>query len=91
MDDEDWARLTAALATMQDRDIWIVDATDLTIEQIRAIAETHKRRYPHLKLIGVDYMGLIKTEGRAPRSRCGAYLPQHEDYGHASAYPCVCS
>ncbi len=60
MDDEDWSRLTAALAIMQDRDIWIVDATDLTIEQIRAIAETHKRRYPHLKLIGVDYMGLIK-------------------------------
>ncbi|HBA8509331.1 TPA: replicative DNA helicase [Escherichia coli] len=60
MDDEDWSRLTAALAVMQDRDIWIVDATDLTIEQIRAIAETHKRRYPHLKLIGVDYMGLIK-------------------------------
>ncbi|MXE16602.1 replicative DNA helicase, partial [Escherichia coli] len=39
MDDEDWSRLTAALETMQDRDIWIVDATDLTIEQIRAIAE----------------------------------------------------
>lgn len=61
MDDEDLTRLTAALAIMQDRDIWIVDATDLTIEQIRAIAETHKRRYPHLKLIGVDYMGLIKN------------------------------
>lgn len=60
MVDEDWARLSAALATMQDRDIWIVDATDLTIEQIRAVAETHKRRYPHLKMIGIDYMGLVK-------------------------------
>lgn len=60
MGDEDWARLSAALATMQDRDIWIVDATDLTIEQIHAVAETHKRRYPHLKMIGIDYMGLVK-------------------------------
>ncbi|KDE37444.1 hypothetical protein AW40_07305 [Kosakonia radicincitans UMEnt01/12] len=60
MDDEDWARLTNALTLLNDRDIWIVDATDLTIEQIRAIAETHKRRYPHLGMIAIDYMGLVK-------------------------------
>ncbi|HBQ5956555.1 TPA: AAA family ATPase [Klebsiella pneumoniae subsp. pneumoniae] len=60
MQDEDWARFTAAMETMNGRDIWIVDATDLTIEQIRAIAETHKRRYPRLKMIVVDYLGLIK-------------------------------
>ncbi|WP_310982427.1 DnaB-like helicase C-terminal domain-containing protein, partial [Klebsiella pneumoniae] len=51
---------TAAMETMNGRDIWIVDATDLTIEQIRAVAETHKRRYPHLAMIVVDYLGLIK-------------------------------
>ncbi|WIO41608.1 replicative DNA helicase [Klebsiella electrica] len=60
MQDEDWARFTAAMETMNGRDIWIVDATDLTIEQIRAVAETHKRRYPHLAMIVVDYIGLIK-------------------------------
>ncbi|HBQ0845519.1 TPA: replicative DNA helicase [Klebsiella pneumoniae] len=60
MHDEDWARFTAAMETMNGRDIWIVDATDLTIEQIRAVAETHKRRYPHLAMIVVDYLGLIK-------------------------------
>lgn len=60
MYDEDWARLTSAMATLNDRDIWIVDATDLTVEQIRAIAETHKRRHPHLAMIMVDYLGLIK-------------------------------
>lgn len=60
MQDEDWARFTAAMETMHGRDIWIVDATDLTIEQIRAVAETHKRRYPHLAMIVVDYIGLIK-------------------------------
>ncbi len=67
MVDEDWARLTSAMATMNDRDIWIVDATDLTIEQIRAVAETHKRRYPHLAMIMVDYLGLIKKP-RAERN-----------------------
>jgi replicative DNA helicase len=61
MQDEDWARFTAAMETMNGRDIWIVDATDLTIEQIRAVAETHKRRYPHLAMIVVDYLGLIKN------------------------------
>lgn len=60
MQDEDWARFTAAMETMNGRDIWIVDATDLTIEQIRAVAEMHKRRYPHLAMIVVDYLGLIK-------------------------------
>lgn len=60
MQDEDWARFTAAMETMNGRDIWVVDATDLTIEQIRAVAETHKRRYPHLAMIVVDYLGLIK-------------------------------
>lgn len=60
MQDEDWARFTAAMETMNGRDIWIVDATDLTIEQIRAVAGTHKRRYPHLAMIVVDYLGLIK-------------------------------
>ncbi|HBV3382878.1 replicative DNA helicase [Klebsiella pneumoniae] len=60
MQDEDWARFTAAMETMNGRDIWIVDATDLMIEQIRAVAETHKRRYPHLAMIVVDYLGLIK-------------------------------
>jgi len=60
MEDGDWAQLTSALELLNNRDIWIVDATDLTVEQIRAIAETHKRRYPHLSMIMVDYMGLIK-------------------------------
>ena len=60
MEDEDWARLTNALELLNNRDIWIVDATDLTIEQIRAIAETHKRRYPHLAMIAIDYLTLIK-------------------------------
>lgn len=60
MYDEDWARLTSAMGELVERDIWIVDATDLTVEQIRAVAETHKRRHPHLAMIMVDYLGLIR-------------------------------
>ncbi len=60
LNDSEWTGLTEAIRELASRDIWIVDATDLTIEQIRAIAETHKRRYPHLATIVVDYLGLIK-------------------------------
>jgi replicative DNA helicase len=59
-DDEAWARFSTATEDLMGRDIWVVDATDLTVEQIRAIAETHKRRYPHLSMIMVDYLGLVK-------------------------------
>ncbi|CAI2515348.1 Replicative DNA helicase [Serratia ficaria] len=57
--DEDWGRIHAALEVLNNRDIWIVDATDLTVDQIRAITETHKRRHPHLAVAMVDYLGLI--------------------------------
>ncbi|QCT20812.1 replicative DNA helicase [Jejubacter calystegiae] len=67
MHDEDWGRLSSALSHMNERDVWIVDATDMTVEQIRAIAETHKRRYPRLAMIMVDYLGLIKKP-RAERN-----------------------
>lgn len=60
MCDEDWGRISSALETLNERDIWIVDATDLTVDQIQAIAETHKRRHPHLSMVMVDYLGLIK-------------------------------
>ncbi len=76
MQDEDWARFTAAMETMNGRDIWIVDATDLTIEQIRAIAETHKRRYPHLAMIVVDYLGLIKKPKAERNDRRSPTFPE---------------
>ncbi|WP_273867544.1 replicative DNA helicase [Serratia odorifera] len=60
MCDEDWGRISSALETLNNRDIWIVDATELNVDQIRAIAETHKRRYPHLSMVMVDYLGLIQ-------------------------------
>ncbi|HFT1684929.1 replicative DNA helicase [Providencia stuartii] len=58
--DEDWARLSSGLAHLMDRDIHIIDANNLTVEQICAISENHKRQYPNLKGVFVDYLGLIK-------------------------------
>ncbi|HGN0358479.1 TPA: DnaB-like helicase C-terminal domain-containing protein, partial [Proteus mirabilis] len=60
LDDEGWGRLSSALGHLMDRDIHIIDASNLTIEQICAISENHKRKYPNLKGIFVDYLGLIK-------------------------------
>lgn len=60
MDDEDWARISMGIQRLSGLDVWMVDAANLSIEQIRAIAERHKRRYPGLSLILVDYLGLIK-------------------------------
>ncbi len=58
--DEDWGRIGNALGELMDRDIHVLDASNLSVEQICAISETHKRRYPNLKGIFVDYLGLVK-------------------------------
>jgi replicative DNA helicase len=57
--DEEWARVSAAMGILNERDIWIIDASDMTVEQICALSETHKRRHPNLAMIAVDYLGLI--------------------------------
>lgn len=59
MDDEGWARVTNGIGRLNELDVWIVDASKMTVEKIRAVAERHKRTYPALSLILVDYLGLI--------------------------------
>lgn len=60
LNDEDWARIASGIGCMDKKDFWMVDATDLSVEQIRAISESHKRRHPNLSAIFIDYLGLIK-------------------------------
>ncbi|MFG1172140.1 replicative DNA helicase [Erwiniaceae bacterium CAU 1747] len=67
MHDEDWGRVSMGIQRLTGLDVWLVDAANLTIEQIRAIAERHKRQFPGLSLILVDYLGLIKKP-RAERN-----------------------
>ncbi|TDB42659.1 replicative DNA helicase [Photorhabdus luminescens] len=59
MDDEGWSRIAGGIGRLQGLDVWVVDASKLNVEQIRAIAERHKRNHPSLSLIMVDYLGLI--------------------------------
>ncbi|PRD13110.1 replicative DNA helicase [Pantoea coffeiphila] len=67
MHDEDWGRVSMGIQRLTGLDVWLVDAANLTIEQIRSIAERHKRKFPGLSLILVDYLGLIKKP-RAERN-----------------------
>ncbi len=60
LDDEGWARISSAIAHLIGRDIHIIDASNLSIEQITAISERHVRKYPKTKGIFVDYLTLIK-------------------------------
>ncbi|HFJ0094614.1 TPA: DnaB-like helicase C-terminal domain-containing protein [Escherichia coli] len=40
--------------------LWVVDASRLSVEEIRSIAERHKQENPNLSLIMADYLGLIE-------------------------------
>lgn len=58
--DEDWGRISMGIGQLANLDVWVVDATNLTIDQIKAVAARHKSKYPGLSLIMADYLGLIK-------------------------------
>lgn len=60
MGDHEWNLVTVGLGKLMDLDVWIVDASKMSVEQIRAISERHKRNNPELSLILVDYLGLIE-------------------------------
>jgi replicative DNA helicase len=64
LDDEDWARISDGLGRMTDRPIWIIDANNLTVEQICQDAERMKSEHPELAAVFVDYLGLIKVNER---------------------------
>ncbi|MCZ9241383.1 replicative DNA helicase, partial [Escherichia albertii] len=41
MDDEGWARVANGMSQLADLDVWVVDASRLSVEEIRSIAERH--------------------------------------------------
>lgn len=53
MGDEGWARVFNAICHLKDLDVWMVDASKLTVEEIRSIAERHKQEHPALSLIQI--------------------------------------
>ncbi|EFE96619.1 replicative DNA helicase [Serratia odorifera] len=64
LEDEDWARISDGIGRMTDRPIWIIDASNLTVEQICQDAERMKSEHPELAAVFVDYLGLIKVNER---------------------------
>ncbi|HAG6036770.1 TPA: replicative DNA helicase, partial [Escherichia coli] len=60
MDDEGWARVANGMSQLADLDVWVVDASRLSVEEIRSIAERNKQENPNLSLIMADYLGLIE-------------------------------
>ncbi|EOJ3159128.1 replicative DNA helicase [Citrobacter koseri] len=64
-DDEDWARLSTGVGRLTGRPIWMVDATNLTVEQIQQVATSHQIAHPEISLVVIDYLLLIKIQSTA--------------------------
>jgi len=60
LEDEDWARISSGIGRMTGRKIWIVDANNLTVDQIQHIATGHIQQHPETVLVAIDYLRLIK-------------------------------
>lgn len=64
-EDEDWARFFNGMERLATRNIWITDATDLTIEQIHQTATRYQLEHPEIALVVIDYLALIKIQSNA--------------------------
>lgn len=64
-DDEDWARLSTGVRHLTGRSVWMVDATNLTIEQIQQTATSLQMKHPEIRLVVIDYLALIKIQSAA--------------------------
>lgn len=62
LEDEDWARISSGIGRMTGRKIWIVDANNLTVDQIQHIATRHIQQHPETVLVAIDYLRLIKLQ-----------------------------
>jgi replicative DNA helicase len=64
-EDEDWARFFNGMEQLATRNVWITDATDLTVEQIQQTATRYQLAYPEIALVVIDYLALIKIQSNA--------------------------
>ncbi|MFP1923845.1 SPI-7-type island replicative DNA helicase [Lonsdalea quercina] len=72
MDDEDWARVSNAYATMTEdlKDRLIIDDTgSLTPAMLRIRARRNARRYGHPSVIGLDYLQLMRCPDQENRTQ----------------------
>ncbi|MFV0575981.1 MAG: replicative DNA helicase [Vibrio sp.] len=61
MTDEDYARFSSGMGRLMNKGMYVLDQAGMNVDQICAVATRHKHRYPNTAVIGVDYLGLIKT------------------------------
>lgn len=64
LDDEEWGRLSAAMAKLHDAPIEIDDTGGLTATEIRSRARAIKRQRGKLGLVVVDYLQLMDSKSR---------------------------
>lgn len=65
---DDWPRLTQACGVLENAPLFVDDTPALSLLELRARAQTLKRRQPDLGLVVVDYLQLMTT-GRSDESR----------------------
>jgi replicative DNA helicase len=65
---DDWPRLTEACARLETAPLFVDDTPALSLLELRARAQTLKRRRPDLAFVVVDYLQLMTT-GRNEESR----------------------
>ncbi|HUJ54405.1 MAG TPA: replicative DNA helicase [Gaiellaceae bacterium] len=58
---EDWQKLTKACADLEGAPLFVDDTPGLSLLELRARAQTLKRREPDLALVVVDYLQLMTT------------------------------
>lgn len=64
LQDDEWSRLSDAMAKLHNQPIHIDDSGGLTVLELRARARRLKRRYPKLGLVVVDYLQLMESKSR---------------------------
>jgi replicative DNA helicase len=65
---DDWPRLSQACGQLEGASLYVDDTPALSLLELRARAQTLKRREPDLGLVVVDYLQLMTT-GRSEESR----------------------
>ncbi len=68
LNDDDWPRLTSAIALLNEAPLFIDDTPALTVTELRARARRLKREHG-LSLIVIDYIQLMQGSGKSSENR----------------------
>ena len=68
---EAWSRITAAISRFKDGRIAVDDSSSLSIGQIVSRSRKHSRKNKDLKMIIVDHIGLVDSDGETETIRIG--------------------